>query len=338
MILSFEDFINENNQYKIDKDNFLEYKDKILALISTSGNTDLRKGFDFTVKNISDYDDDFVKEMIDTFFIQLNVLVSKDKYFFKDENKGYSGYKSVGDKYHLTKDLSLKDINNLIKKELAIEFPDWKFSSVVRNHTSIDTRIIYIPYNPFSEEYSKALASNTEEAFRKEQYEWTNSNKFMYNEQYIKDKKKIDSIHSQYNMDDSDAMIDYSHVNYYGRVEMNEDAIIGIYFPNNEKYLNSKKWDEEYASIQLKRKEKADKLKGKLKRGDAIYIVDKDGFIPKGEYPCVILKVPNGRGIYPTYFIRYTIDKKLDANGNIVPLPRPITFETNVSDESKLRQ
>lgn len=335
-IKKFNEFLNESSEYKIDIYNVLEFKDKLIAIIATledDKKENLRKGLDFVLNNLSDYSkDDFVEEICNNFFNDINILISRRfPKFWKSEDKGYSGHKFTGKNYEKTKSLSKTEIAKLIKKELNIEFPDWKFSMSSKNN-SIRIEVIDMPYNPYSEIVDNAFKTNTSYNL--------NYNQETYNEQYLKDSSKIKSILEQYNYDDSNAQIDYSNNRYYTSLSL-DDTVKAKYYPENLDVLRSQEWRKDWAEKTAKAKAHADQIKSmfKYKKGEeVIYIYDRENsVIPIGEYPAVILKAPNGRGMYPHYEIRFTIDKKM-LNGELVILKTPQTYTTTLIGDGKLKE
>ncbi len=337
---SFNNFINENNSnLKINKDNLLELKSKISAIIAINEDADLRKGLDFAVANINDYGkDDFATEMIDLFIDKINNLISKNfPKFWSFDDKGYSGYKFTGNNYELTRNMDIKELSKLVKKELSIEFPEWKFSVKIERFAggqSMNVYIVDMPYNPFSEEADAAYKADKHPDLH------TNQRVELYNPKYLADSKKINKIIKQYNYDDSDSQTDYFDVRYYSHLKL-EDSIKAKYYPNNADVQKSiernKQWDDQAK----KQKEARDAVKSKYKykKGDqVIYIYDRDSVnIPKGEYEAIILKAPNGRGMFPKYEIKFKVEK-IKRNGNIVDLEKPQYYLATIYDDKFLKE
>lgn len=335
-INSFNTFLNENNRFEINYENFEQFKSKLLVLISNENDSNLRKGFEFVSSNIHDYmDDSFTQKMSDIFFNNINILISKKyKNFFKEEDKGYSGNKSVGNRYKDTLDLDIKEISKLIKNELSIYYPEWQFSVKISRFSggeSINVNILDIPYNPYSESVDNLLKNNLKIPYnRTEEY---------YNKLYLKDIEKIKTIINQYNYDDSNSMVDYFDKRYYSHLNLDEHSIKKKFYPENDEVKRiedlSKKWDDN----RKKKKEITDAKKGKFKKGEeVIYIYNKENaVIPKGEYKAIILKSPNGRALFSKYEIRFWIDKK-KKNGEIINLEQPIAYLTTVYNENELKK
>lgn len=336
-ILNYSSFLNENNSNNITSSNFLEFKNKVQAVVADQNDETLKKGYQFTIDNINDYNsDDFVSKMIDLFFDKINSVITK-KYpsFWFDEDTGYSGNKSIGNKYKLTKNLSMKEISSLIKKELVIEFPEWKFSVKLTTYSggcSIDATIVDMPYNPYSEDADEAFKQNKRFEHR--------YNKELYNEQYLKDKEKIENVLNQYNYNDSDAQIDYFDKRYYSHLNIDDFSIKSKYYSDSEEVKRRKQWDEEYKIKKQKQKEIADSRKGNYKKGEEIiFTFEKDnGRIPKGSYKAIILKAPNGRArILSTYEIRVWVDKII-KNGEITSLEKPHTYVLTEYSEKNFKK
>jgi hypothetical protein len=260
--------------------------------------------------------------------------------------KGYSGNMFVGSKYNETSNLDISEIAKLVRTELKSEFPNAKFAVTISRFSggrSMDITIKEVGFNPFSTEYNDFLKSNEKLS------EW-NKNAFYkwdaiptYNEKFEELRKRVESIVNQYNFDDSDSMSDYSHVRFYSHVRMDENAYIQKYHPNhietNERIASDLAWEAKRKAKNAAVREYKEKACGGFKKGDkAFYIYDKDSSqIPKGEYECTILKVPNGRAMFSTFTIRYMLNKKYDANRNVVELTSPIQYTTEVYDISKLK-
>lgn len=334
MILSFKQF-NESKEFKIDKNNFNDYSAKILAFIS-SYKEDLRSGYNFTVKNIDEYNnDDFVRKMINIFFDKLNSSIVKlDKNFFKDEDTGYSGNKFKGSNYEKTRGMSTSEIAKLIKKELNIEFPDWVFSIKTRHGSmtsAIDVKIEDMPYSPYSEEYIDVLKT------KKNMYQY---NIEPYNDKFNKDLKKMKGIYNQYNMDDSNSQVDYSNTRYYGDVNLNNYAIEKkfLYDVKKEEIDRRDKFEAEWKEKKDKEKQKKEELLKiyPFKKGDKVwYEYEGNKNIPKGTYEAIITKGVNGRSVFSSYEIIFYIDKRI-SNGEIVKLQKPVGYKITVFDIKKL--
>jgi hypothetical protein len=331
-IKNFNEFLNENNSENVvNASNVIELKDKLLAVVATEDNEELKKGFEFTIKNIDDYDDSFIKEMCDIFFNNINAIIKrKFPKFWSFSDKGYSGNMFIGSNYEKTKNMDIKEIAKLIREELDIYFSDWKFSVKISRYSGGQSLTVYIkdmPYTPFSEEVDLAYKNNTQ------------SRNDLYNQKYLKDYKKIQSIVDQYNMDDSDVQTDYFHSRFYGFVNL-DDSVKAKFYPENSEVKRHEQFDKEWKEMTARKKAKADELKKqfKYKKGDkVIFIYDKESsFIPKGEYEAVILKAPNGRGQFPKYDIRFKVDKT-KRNGEVKNLDNPIYYTTSLYSDDKLK-
>jgi hypothetical protein len=332
-IKNFSSFINENNsKVYITPYNFEDYKSKILTIVALQNNPELKKAYDFCVKNIDEYSDEFVRDMIDPFISEINTIIKKNPKLWKSEDAGYSGNKFTGSKYDMTRNLSKTEIAKLIKKELDIEFPDWKFS-VKTPHRSINVEILDIPYNPFTEYYDELYKKDEEPSYG---HRGINDK---YNERYLRDLSKMKKIWNQYNFDDSVTQSDYFSVNYYGDVDLNDHNVMKKFYPEHKEVKRHEEYWKGVEERTKKAKELADAKKGKFKKGEKIlYIYDRDSsVIPKGEYEGVILKAPNGRGRgFSTYTIRFSVNK-VYRNGVEVELEKPLTYTTELYDESKIK-
>lgn len=340
-IKSFESF---RKTVVINKDNFIDYKDKIVALIANEDNEKLKKGYEFVSNNIEDYDsDNMVYELSNTFFKSLNnIIETKYPSFYKTEDKGYSRNKFTGKNYEKTADLSTAEISKLIKKELAIEFPEWKFSVKSKTYSggcSINVYIEDIPYNPYSEYMDNRIKNNITS------HDYERGNTDTYIEQYRKDYKKITSIANQYNYDDSDSQMDYSNVNYYCFVNLDDYKIKEKFYPDNEEVKKRKERVKQYAEEDRIRKEAFDKKKEEMKKRftfkkgeECIYIhTNQNSYVPVGEYKAIILKAPSATAFNPSYEIRYYIDKK-KVNGEIVDRVPVISDTRTIYSDSQLKK
>jgi hypothetical protein len=313
-------------------ENISEYTDKLRALFATTENTKLLKGLDFTIQHLVEYDsDDFTQEMIDNFLKHANVVASKDRNFFSKEDKGYSGNKTKGKMYDNVKDLSIKEITDLIRTELKIEFPDFKFS-VKSDRNSIGVSIVDLPYNPYSELYDKYYKKEiTNDQLRDyDNRGYGDISNIRHNARFQKDMKKIKEIRNQYNFDDSDSQTDYFHVNYYGDASLDDYAMKNKFYSeyNEEERKRNEEYDRKREERNRLAREEKEKISGGFKKGDKIiytYTAPKTGRIPSGEYPGVITKVPNGRSKYSS-----TIEISW-VYGNV-------KYNANIYDISKLKK
>jgi hypothetical protein len=256
--------------------------------------------------------------------------------------KGYSGNMFVGSKYNETSDLNKTELAKVIRAELKAKYPKIKFS-VTKDSNSIDVKIVDVDFNPFSNEYNAFLKSN--EKLR----EW-NKNSFSkwdatptYNEKFETLRKEVKSIMDQYNFDDSDTMTDYFHVRFYGDVRLNETAYIQKFHPNhietNERVARDQEWEANRKAKNAAIKERKEKVSCGFKKGEtAFYTYNYESHsIPKGVYECTILKVPNGRATLSTISIRFKVDKKFDANRNVVDRMTPAVYTAEIFDIKLLK-
>ena len=332
-IHKFNNFINErfgnNEKITLNLNNIEKYSGLLKVSLIKNKKQNLLKGLEFTLKHINEYNEsDIVKETIDVFLNDVNLYIDEyEKGFFHDEDKGYSGYKSTGKMYKHTIGMSRTELAKLIKKELKANFPDWDFKVKTHNR-SIDVEFIP-PYNPYSEEMDKYLSSNSQE--RNEiRYENT------FNAKFQADNKKINDIYNQYNYNDSDAMVDYFDVRYYGSARLDEYETKLKYYPNNPQSIRYAKLIEEEKIRKEKNKEIADKRKGKFKKGDKVIFVKEKSAptsqIPDGEYVATINKVPNGRARFFSYYSLNVEVTKVRRNGQIVELSKPIYFTVSATE------
>ena len=112
-----------------------------------------------------------------------------------------------GEKYEQTKDLPLKEIAKMIKKEIKEKYPNLKFSVRSRRFAggeAIDITIKDFGFNPINPNYN----SNKPPIF----------DNHRYNERARKIMNDIEKIGNQYRFDDCDGMIDYFRVNFWFNV------------------------------------------------------------------------------------------------------------------------
>lgn len=332
-IYNFNNFLNErfgnNEKVELNINNLYDYSGLLKVSFLKNNKKDLIKGLEFAVSHIGDYEnDDMSSELIDNFLSDANSYLTKyEPNFFSDEEKGYTGYKSTGKMYKHTKGMSLKDIGKMIKSELQATFPEWVFN-IKTSHSSINVDFLP-PYNPYS--------AKVDEIYKKGEDIPSNLlRENIYNEQYLKDKKKIDSIYGQYNYNDSDGMIDYFDNRYYGSPTMDVYKVMLTYYPEHPTSIRHLKFEKDWAEKTAKKKEMADARKGSFKKGDkVIYIRDKqhaNSNIPNGEYNAVVLKSPNGRALFSYYSIEFETMEEI-RNGEIVQLSKPKKYTTSVLEK-----
>ncbi len=352
---NFNKFLeSKSNNIHITLDQYLEYKDKLAPIIAyiKASNKNLYDGIDFIDKHHSEYEtDSFTKNVIDSVLSKISILITNQFASLWDDitNKGYSGHLFRGAKYKDTQNMRLVDVAKLIKKELEIEFDDWKFSVSTDSYSggqSLTVRIKDISYNPYSD-YADDCFKNNKQLDLHTRTLTSNGfeNKSLYNEKFEKDMKKIESIVEQYNMDDSDGQTDYFHTRFYKYIKVD---VKDKFYPESEDVLRSKKWDEEYAKKRAEAKIKADAAKGEFKRGDKIYynwegtklnfakkvdgeVVKYVITIPKGEYEGIITKGTNGRSEFPHYEISFNVESGIDENGDIFKFNNARTYRSNIS-------
>ncbi len=317
--------------------NFKELYQKLVPIVHDAGN-DMRVGLKFIHDNIDQYEDDpFIKGVVDNYMKDINRLIrEKRPNFFDQFDTGYTGHKFMGVNYDKAKNMSKKEIADLIRAELRARFPDWKFhirTKLFSGGGSIDVDIKYVPYNPYTPEAQEYLMNN-------KYYEEERGGAKKYIEQFEQDKKKIKSVISQYKMDDSDGMIDYFHVNFYDSLNVDEYEIQKVYLPDSLAFKSSKEFKDSWDAAAKKRKEEADALKGKYKKGEeVIYMRSVDWpSVPKGEYRAVVLKSPNGRSKFLNYYSIKVYVNKVKKNGVLVDRETPITVTLDSVREKEIRR
>lgn len=308
--------------------NVMDLYQKLIPVLHNDAN--LRSGLEFVKTNIQDYGtDDFVKTTIDSFIKDANAYVAQNRpNFFDQFDRGYSGNKFVGSHYDHVRGLPIKEVAKLVREELKILFPDWKFS-IRSSHNHIYIDIMDLPYNPCSPEYDAALKSD--QVFRPDHYQ-----KY-YTEQYEKDVKKIKGVMDQYNMDDSDIMSDYHHSHFYSNVSLSDREMMRKWYPQNAEFQRMEKWHADYDEKTKAANALAAARRGKYKKGtEIIFTYDKTSAngIPKGEYEGVVLKSPNGQGMMAYYSIKFTVNKKFDAAGNVVDREKPGVYTTSTEEKN----
>lgn len=197
---NFNKFLeSKSNNIHITLDQYLEYKDKLAPIIAyiKASNKNLYDGIDFIDKHHSEYEtDSFTKNVIDSVLSKISILITNQFASLWDDitNKGYSGHLFRGAKYKDTQNMRLVDVAKLIKKELEIEFDDWKFSVSTDSYTggqSLTVRIKDISYNPYSD-YADDCFKNNKQLDLHTRTLTSNGfeNKSLYNEKFEKDMKK----------------------------------------------------------------------------------------------------------------------------------------------------
>ena len=130
----------------------------------------------------------------------------------------------AGSKYD--RNLDIKDIAKLVRKELAAEYPTkdgWKFSVKIDRYAggqSMDVFILSIPENVHAydaEVYDIHFKTMNGEGGAWDAMKFTDSFKRKFDD--------IKAIQDQYNYDNSDTMTDYFDVNFYGHVSLDSEVI-----------------------------------------------------------------------------------------------------------------
>ena len=110
-----------------------------------------------------------------------------------------------GDKYTQTRDLPLKDVAQLIKKEILTKHPEIKVSVSTESYSggqSINIKVKDVPFKPYR---------------KVELYPGENSSYYTlaYTEEGKALIEEIKTISNQYNRDNSDLQTDYFDVHFY---------------------------------------------------------------------------------------------------------------------------
>jgi hypothetical protein len=231
--------------------------------------------------------------VITTWFEKVKDATKKEKDDFRERGHLYESFKSR----------TKKELAALMRSEIKIYFPDAKVS-VTSDYNSIDIRIKDIGYNPFANDYRAFLMADGDPQ------DWINQDirnrreRGVFNDQFLEDLKHIEKIHKQYNFDNSDAMTDYFHVNYYGNVRADTDDLIVLYYPQITYSVKRRMRAEEWDLRTLISKVEADILKTVIlfkKYQAAILKIRATSKKPEQFLYVVITKVPNGQSRFPSY-------------------------------------
>ena len=234
----------------------------------------------------------------------------------RSAKSAYSPYYWEGSKYkHIEKKgLGTKEIAELIRIELKIEFPDYKIS--VRSEffsggSAINIYISDIDFNPFTEAYTESLNKGVlyDEFQRNDQV--YNQKVEIFNEKYKSLFKRAEAIATQYQFNDNDSQSDYFHTNYYDHVSIETDDWKKKINPNHPEVLRHERFEVESAARKKKQDEIASQRKGKFKKGEVV-IYNNDNLhnswhkyaFAQGKYYAVIIKSPNGRARFSSYNIQ----------------------------------
>lgn len=106
---------------------------------------------------------------------------------------------SIGDKFHETRDMDIKEVATLIRADLKKKFPLNKFSVRIQRYSMGQSINIETPVNGL---------------VRNEEYKLL--------PHYAQFKKDIEDIVEAYNYDDSDLMTDYFNVRFYTHINLIE--------------------------------------------------------------------------------------------------------------------
>jgi hypothetical protein len=335
-LYNFKQFVKESSSDKITVSNIKEYSALIYASLKESDD-ELKKGLDFTLKNLVDYNsDDFVQELVDSFLVDLNASLTNNslvlKKIEKDEDTGYSGNKFVGANYTNVKDMRVKDIAKLVRKELEVEYPEWSFS-VRSDYNSIDIDVLKCAYNPFTKKTQDKILANDSKWHHVDNVH----GKFVsiYTQEFSDELKKIRSIMNKFNYNDSNMMVDYFSVNFYGNVTPVENSLLIQLYPESELSKNILAKQEEYRAKEQMLKAERAANKALYKKGqNVIFSYSGDRQIPMGDYPAVVLKAPVDGNKFNGYLISFKVDQTTDPKtGEIVKLEdgkkKSFTVSTN---------
>lgn len=117
----------------------------------------------------------------------------------------------------------LKEVNRIMREDLAKEFPKFKFS-VVKDRNTIDLSIVEMPYNPFED----GLAATRVYRYNRH---WDRLDNLEGNraisKKALEDFKRIAKIANKHNWDNSDPMTDYFDVNFYLNIYIGKPSKYG---------------------------------------------------------------------------------------------------------------
>ena len=134
----------------------------------------------------------------------------------------YTSNYTEGAKYQATKDLTITEITKLIRDEIKEKYPTkkgYKFSVIKEHYCAIRIYVKASPQALFVKKYAELSLSGDWQALYnyKDGYGWRERTYSEFGLKLLDDLKRIGE---QYNFDDSDAMIDYFHNNYYLNVDI----------------------------------------------------------------------------------------------------------------------
>ena len=238
---------------------------------------------DFTDWEILE-DDDFKQSFIEFMKRAVIHLSKKKSTVLKAEDKGYSGRKFEGKNYDIAKNLDIKEIADLVRTELKLEYPTYKISVRIERYSggqSLSVDVSEIDFNPYTDDYVNLLNEDEAEANEFSEYKYHHRgnlyDKYMpkygdvdqYSNEYLELEKNIKAIVDQYSMDDSDSMTDYFHVNFYSHIgivikDWEEKMFKNANWYSSEKKRSdmfNKQWDEKAKARNAKAKERRDTFK-----------------------------------------------------------------------------
>lgn len=139
----------------------------------------------------------------------------------------YMTYKFEGSKYRNVENKSLVEIAKLIRKDLKLAYPDFKFSISVLDHIKINIiitktnniEVFNTAYQKYKQDKYTSLNLrdwiNADNALiTGEEFELV-KNYFNLTKEAHAIKKNIEFIANEYNFDDSEIESDYTHNNFY---------------------------------------------------------------------------------------------------------------------------
>ena len=122
-------------------------------------------------------------------------------------------FKTEGSKYRETKDMAVKEISKLIRKEIKIRFPEIKTSVRTDGATGIDIEIKELPFRVTNPEFVNFGIDHPHERYP------SALDVPRYTPKAIELRDAVREIASAYNFDDSDSMTDYFHRRFYLSVD-----------------------------------------------------------------------------------------------------------------------
>lgn len=128
---------------------------------------------------------------------------------------------NIGNKYEDTKNLDIKEIAKMIRKDIKKALPNLKTSVKISRYSmgqSIDVEIKNADFNPINEQYVRDMYSADGEYLYNND---TTASRFsVIGETTL---NAVNQIVQAYNYDNSDSMTDYFDVRFYGQVNYCSD-------------------------------------------------------------------------------------------------------------------